>query len=284
MIYFTDAEIDQLINEDFPYFDITSLTVKIGTRVAKMSFTTSHNTLICGTEEVLKIFEKFKISPTLLSFSGEQIDSGIKFLEAEGLAANLHSISRTVTNLLEFASGIATHIKILKDIANEISPCIPILTSRKSIPFTRKIAAKAIRIGGGHIHQLNLSDAILITDNHIKFLGGIENFIKKIPEIKRRAAGRSIQIEVETAKNALALANTNIENLQIDKLKPDELKKLIPEIKTISPGLIIAAAGNINETNIADFASTGADMLVTSYPCYAKPACFLVNIDPVFDL
>ena len=246
MIYFTDAEIDQLISEDLPYFDITCLAVKVGSKVARISFTTRDDTVICGTEEVLKIFEKFKITPTLISFSGEQIEAGTKFLEGEGLATNLHAVWRTVTNLMEFSSGIATRTKTLKTIANEISSDIPIMATRKSVPFTKKLAVKAIQIGGGYIQRFGLSDDILISDNHIKFLGGIENLIKKLPEIRKRAAGKSIHVEAKTTEDAFALSKTDIDTLQIDNLTPDELKKLIPGLKKINPSLIIAAAGNID--------------------------------------
>jgi molybdenum transport protein len=278
MIYFTDAEIDQLISEDFPYYDLTSLSIKLGSKVARISFATRQNTVICGTEEVVKIFEKFKIIPTLFSFSGEQIESGIKFLEGEGLAQNVHAI------LLEFASGVATRTKNLVDAANEVVEGLPIVTTRKTIPFTKKIAMKAVRIGGGHIHRLNLSDSILIFDNHIKFLGGIELLLKKIPEIRKRAPGKRITVEVKTKEEALLMAKLSIDCLQIDKMPANELLKLVPELKKINPHLFISASGNIEEDNIREFAATGIDMIITSYPYYGRPADLNVNIEPVFDL
>jgi molybdenum transport protein len=284
MIYFTDAEIDQLIIEGFPYFDITSLTTKIGSKVARIAFSTRHNTVICGAEETLKIFEKFKITPTLISFSGEQIEKGIKFLEGEGLVKNIYAIGQTVANLMEFASGIATRTKTLVEIAHEVCPGIPVVMTRKSIPFTKKIIAKAIRIGGGDIQQLGLSDSILIFNEHIKFLGGLENLILKLPEIRKRAAGRSITIEVKTADEALMMAKSHIDTLQIDEISSKELKKLVPDLKKLNPSLRIAAAGNIDENNIAEFASSGVDILVTSCPYYGKSADFQINIEPVFDL
>jgi molybdenum transport protein len=284
MNYFSDAEIDQLIDEDLPYFDITSHSVKVGSKVARISFVTKQNTVICGTEEVVKIFEKFQVTPTLISFSGEQIEPGIKFLEGEGLAMNLLAISNTVANLLAYAPGVETRTKELVYIVKEVSPGIPILVNRKSIPFTRKLTVKAVRIGGGYVQQLGLSDGILITSNHIKFLGIIEEFIKKIPEIKKRAAGKSVCVEVSTDNDAISLSRTEIDILQIDHLKPEELKNLIPELRKTNTSLKIAASGNINQTNVAAFASSGADMLVTSYPCLGIPVDFHYCLEPVFDL
>lgn len=284
MIYFTDAEIDQLINEDLPYFDLTSLSVKLGSRISRISFSTKQNTVICGTEEVLKIFEKFKITPTLISISGEQIEAGYKFLEGEGLANDVHAIWRTAANLLEFSSGIATRTRQLVDAVNEVAPGLPIVTTRRSIPFTKKLAVKAIRAGGGHIHRLGLSDTILIFDHHIKFLGGIENLAARIPEIKKRAPGKSITVEVKSSESAIFIAQYEIESLQLDKIPPKELKKLVKELKEINPKLIIKAGGNIDEENILDYAETGVDMLLTSSPYYGKPAEMHVNIEPVYDV
>jgi molybdenum transport protein len=284
MIYFTDAEIDQLISEDFPYYDLTSLSIKLGSKVARISFATRQNTVICGTEEVLKIFEKFKITPTLFSFSGEQIEAGIKFLEGEGLAKNVHAIWRTTANLLEFASGVATRTRSLVEAANAVVEGIPIVTSRKTIPFTKKIAMKAVRIGGAHIHRLNLSDSILIFDNHIKFLGGLELLVKKIPEIRKQAPGKRLTVEVKTTEEALLMAKSTIDCLQIDKMGASDLSKLVVELKKINPKLFISASGNINEENIGSYAETGIDMIITSYPYYGKPADLQVNIEPVFDL
>ncbi|MBN1597311.1 MAG: ModD protein [Bacteroidales bacterium] len=284
MIYFTDSEIDQLINEDIPYYDLTSLSVKLGTKVARISYTTRQETLICGTEEVLKIFEKFKINPTLISISGEHIGEGIKFLEGEGLANNIHAIWRTTSNLIEFASGIATRTKQLVDAAKNVSPEISVLTTRKTIPFTKKLTVKAIRIGGGHVHRLGLSDTILIFDNHIKFLGGLNNFISKISEIKLRAAGRSITVEVKNVKDAMQLAKTQIDAIQFDKIPVNDLNKLVNDIKKESPGIKLIAGGNIDLFNIQEYAATGVDIIVSSWPYYGEPIDLNINIEPVFDL
>ncbi len=284
MIYFTDAEIDQLIHEDLPYYDLTSLSIKLGSKVANISFTTTDETVICGTEEVLKIFEKFNIAPTLISVSGEQIESGIKFLEAEGLAKNIQSVWRTAANLIEFASGIATRTKQMIDKAHEVAPEINILTTRRTVPFTRKIAIKAVRAGGGQIHRLGLSDSILIFDKHVNFLGGLEAVIHKLHEIKKRSEGRSICIEARNEHDAILIAKTDVDSIQLNKMSTKEIKKLVPELRKVNSSLRIAAAGNIGLENVKEFADTGVDVLVTSYPYFGEPAEFLVKIEPSFDV
>lgn len=284
MIYFNDAEIDQLINEDLPYYDLTSLSVKLGTKVARISYTTRHDTVLCGTEEVLKIFDKFHIVPTLISQTGEHIGAGIKFLEGEGLANSVHAIWRTTANLLEYASGIATRTRQLVQIVEEVNPGIPVVTTRKSTPFTKKLSVKAVNAGGGHLHRLGLSDTVLIFDHHIKFVGGIEALAKKIPEIKKRTAGRSITVEVKNGTDAVLLAHTTVDGIQIDKMPVDELRKLVKSIREVNPHVKIFAAGSIDEKNIGRYATSGVDMLVTSSPYYGKPIDILVGIEPSFDI
>ncbi|MBN1952945.1 MAG: ModD protein [Bacteroidales bacterium] len=284
MIYFTDSEIDQLITEDLPYFDLTSLSVKLGSKVARISFTTRHSTVLCGTEEVIRIFEKFHIQPTLLSVSGEYIDEGIKFLEGEGLAKNIHSIWRVTANLMEFSSGIATRMRELVTLAQAVNKDISVVTTRKSQPFTKKLSLKAIQTGGGNAHRLGLSDTVLIFNNHIKFIGGLDMMISKLPQIAKRAAGRSITVEVQNSEDALKIAGAQLDGIQLDKIPAGELKKLVPKIRKINPSLRIAATGSISASNIQEFADTGVDIIVTSFPYYGRPADFQVNIEPVFDL
>ncbi len=284
MIYFTDAEIDQLIHEDLPYYDLTSLSVKMGSKVANISFTTTEETVICGTEEVLKIFDKFNISPTLISVSGEKIEAGIKFLEAEGLAKSIQSVWRTAANLIEFASGIATRTKLMLDAAQEVAPEINIVTTRRTIPFTRKIAIKAVRAGGGQIHRLGLSDSIVIFDKHLNFIGGLETFTKKLNEIRKRSEGKSICVEARTEEDALLIAGSGVDSLQLNKMPAKTIKKLIPEIRKANPSIRISAAGNIDLGNVKEYADTGVDVLVTSCPYYGKPAEFVVSIEPAFDI
>jgi len=284
MLYFTDSEIDQLISEDLPYYDLTSSSVKLGSRVARISFATRHDTVICGTEEAIRIFEKFHINPTLLSVSGEYIGEGIKFLEGEGLANNIHAIWRVTTNLMEFSSGIATRMRNLLEMAREVEPEISVVTTRKSLPFTKKISLKAVQVGGGNAHRLGLSDTVLIFENHTKFLGGLDNLIDKLPKIRQRAASRSITVEVKNTDDALKIAAADINGIQLDTMPPAEIKKIIPALRKTNSSLRISAAGNITEENIREYAATGVEMIVTSCPYFGKPADFQVNIEPVFDM
>jgi molybdenum transport protein len=283
MIYFTDEELERLISEDVPYYDMTTRLTRFGSQLAKIQFHTKEPTVICGTEEVMRLFSKLSISPTLLTLSGEYIEGHVKFLEAEGLAKHLHTIWRISSNILEYASGIATRTKLMIEAAKKENQDIIITGTRKTIPYTRKIVAKAILVGGGDINRLGLSDNILFFKNHYKFFGGLNGLLKKFDQIKKDAFGKSITIETDNGADALALCEYPVDVIQLDSMSPDEVRKLTEQIKNINPTIRVAAAGGINIENVKDYASTGIDIIVTSFPNYCKPADFRVEIDPLID-
>jgi molybdenum transport protein len=283
MIYFTDEELDRLITEDVPYFDMTTRLTKFGSQIAKIQFYTKFPTVICGTEEVMRLFSKLNISPTLVTLSGEHLDGNVKFLEAEGLAKHLHTIWRISSNLLEYASGIATRTKKMVELAKHVNPDIIVTGTRKTIPYTRKIVAKAILVGGGNINRLSLSENILFFKNHYKFFGGLNGLLRKFDQIKKAAAGKPITVETDNGADALALSELPVDVIQLDNMVPDEIRNLVEQIKQTNPGIRVAAAGGINIDNVKEYATTGVDIIVTSFPNCCKPADFRVDIDPLIE-
>jgi molybdenum transport protein len=283
MIYFTDEELDRLITEDVPYFDMTTRLARFGSQLAKIQFFTKDSTVICGTEEVMRLFSKLNITPTLVTLSGEHIDANVKFLEAEGLAKHLHTIWRISSNLLSYASGIATRTKLMVETAKKINPDIIITGTRKTIPYTRKIVAKAILVGGGNINRLSLSENILLFRNHYKFFGGLNGLLRKFEQIKKDAAGKPISIEADNGADALALSEIPVDIIQLDSMHPDEVSKLVEQIKQINSEVRVAAAGGINIDNVEAYAASGVDIIVTSFPNCCKPADFKVEIDPMIE-
>ena len=283
MIFFGDEELDRLILEDVPYFDMTTRLAKFGSQLARIQFFTKEATVICCTEEVMRLFSKFNISPTLVTLSGEYIDGNVKFLEAEGLAKHLHTIWRVSANLMEYSSGIATRTRLMVEKAKKINPHIIITATRKTIPYSRKIASKAVLVGGGNINRLSLSENIVLFDNHYKFFGGLKGLLNRIEQIKEDAAGRQIAVEVNNAKDALMLSGSPVDVIQLEGMPPEEISKLIEEIRINNPSVRIGAAGGINIDNVEDYASTGVDIILTSFPNHCKPADFRVEIDPLME-
>ncbi|MBN1789130.1 MAG: ModD protein [Bacteroidales bacterium] len=284
MLYFTDQEIDQLMTEDVPYFDLTTSLLRLENKPSKIQVTTREPTVVCCTEEVMKIFNKSGVQTTLFTPSGEHLEKDVKFLEGEGLSGSLFTIARTIENLLRYASGIATRTRMLLEKAHEANPDIMVATTRKVIPYTRKIAIKAVNSGGATIHRFGLSESILIYKNHYHFLGGIENLEKRLKEQRARAGGKMITVEVETPADALRVVKTGVDVVQLDKFSPADIRKIRKAILKSGSGTKLAAAGNITIKNVSDYAGSGADILVTSWPYYGEPADMTISIQPIFDL
>jgi len=284
MIYFTDKEIDELLIEDVPYFDLTTSILRLENKPAKIQFFTREDTLVCCTEEVMKIFNKVGIQVTLFTPSGEFIEKGIKFFEGEGLAKNIQAVMRASENLIGFASGIATRTRELITKAREINPSVIVATTRKTIPFTKKIAIKAVHAGGAAIHRLGLSESILVFDNHTIFLGGLGNLEKRIQEQKNLISGKIITVEVKNPEDARAIASSGIDIIQLDRMGFKEIGALKKEIQSINPAIKIAVTGNINTDTVKGYAQTGADILVTSWPYYGEPSDLMVTVVPIFDV
>jgi molybdenum transport protein len=284
MIYFTDQEIDQLLMEDIQYFDLTTSLLRLENKPAKIQISTRESTVVCCTEEVMKIFNKTGIQTTLFTPSGEHLEKEVKFLEGEGLSGNLFAISRTVENILRYASGIATRTRMLVEKAQAVNKGVIIVTTRKTIPNTRKIAVKAVKAGGASIHRLGLSEAILVYKNHYNFLGGPGHLEKRIRDQKTQTGGKPITVEVETMEDAIAIAGTGIDVIQLDKFSVGDIKKLRKEVTKINAAIKLAAAGDITIRNVQEYANSGADVLVTSWPYYGEPADMTVRIQPIYDL
>jgi len=283
MIYFTDKEIDELLIEDVPYFDLTTSLLRLENKPAKIQFFTREDTLVCCTEEVMKIFGKVGIQVTLFTPSGEFIEKGIKFFEGEGLAKNIQAVMRISENLMGYASGIASRTRNLILKAREINPSIIVATTRNTIPFTKKIAIKAVYAGGAAIHRLGLSESILVFDNHYSFLGGLGNLEKRIKERKNLISGKLITVEVKNPEDARTIASSGIDIIQLDRMGCKEISKLKKEIQAINPGIKIAVTGDINPDTVEEYAKTGADILVASWPYYGEPSDLRVTVVPFFE-
>lgn len=273
-----DSDIERFLEEDAPYGDLTTHLLGIGQQHGEISFTTRHETTLCGTEEAARLLAKCGCSITQQTPSGTLLGADEIFLQATGSAAALHTSWKVAVNLLEYASGIASHTARIVTAAREINPCIAVLTTRKNFPGTKKLAIKAICSGGALPHRLGLSETILVFKQHTTFLGGLNAFLGQIDSLKQQAVETKIIIEADTPEEALQIARSGVDVVQVDKMASAELTRLVDEIRQINPAIKISAAGGINEQNAAEYAATGVDILVLSSVYFGKPADIGANI------
>ena len=279
MIYISDDRIDNWIKEDIPYIDLTTLSLGIGNLKGKIVFKAREFTVLSGVEEVLKIFKKLDITPLQVLPSGSIVNKGDVFIEAEGLAANLHMAWKVSLNLLEYCSGIATRTKKMVDKAKAINPHAGVVATRKSFPGTKELAIKSVIAGGALPHRLGLSETILIFKQHVEFLGGITQLIEEIPKVKAQSCEKKLLVEVETEEDALLLIKAGVDGLQFDKIAAKDLKGIVERLRQVNPAITLLGAGGINESNIEEYAGSGIDAIVTTSMYFGKPADIGVSME-----
>lgn len=276
-----DYEIERFLEEDIPYGDLTTHLLGIGQQPGEIRFSTRHHTTLCGTEEAACLLKKCGCSITQNIPSGTRLPPGETFLFAVGPAAALHAGWKVALNLLEYGSGIATRTAGIVTAARAASPNIAVLTTRKSFPGTKKLAIKAVCAGGALPHRLGLSESILIFKQHTAFMGGLEPFLRHVETLKREALESKIIVEADSPEEALLIAQSGADVVQVDKLPADQLKVLVDNIRQINPAVKVSAAGGINEQNAAEYAASGVDILVLSSVYFGKPADIGAVIVPV---
>lgn len=284
MFYFTDQELDDLVMEHLGHFDVATSLLRLENKPAKIQFSTCDTTVVCCTEEAMKIFTKFGIQTTLFTPSGETIEKDVKFFEGEGLSKNIQAVLPSVTYLVGFASGIATRMRSLAGKANETNPDIIVAASRYIIPNTKKIANKAVLSGGGSIHCNELSDTVMINGNHFGFMGGPERLEERLSRYRKPFTGAKIMAETNNKKESLKIARSGIDILQLNDFSAEDIASVKKELNRLKLAVKLAAVGHYTPENIEQYVRSGADILLSSWIMNGIPADLKVSVMPIFDV
>ncbi|MCG6190473.1 ModD protein [Maribellus maritimus] len=278
MIYFTENDIDRLIEDDVPLGDITTYLLGLSDKKGKIELFARSAMTVCGVEEVVRMYKKVGLEIVSSLPSGTMLNEGDKLLEARGDAASIHTIWRSGGVLIEFASGIATRTRQLVKNAKAANPDVVVAGTRKHPPYLKKVALKALMAGGGIPHRTGISDTILMFREHLLFTGGYKNLVSLISKVKQQQKERKIVVEAHTYEEALLVAQAGADAIQIDKMPPEIFKETATAGRNICPEICMIAAGGINARNAADYARASADVLVTSWIYFAPPADIGVKI------
>ena len=281
LLHLQDYDIERFIEEDVPYGDLTTHLLGISQQQGSISFTCREDTILCATEEAGRLLEKCGCRINGIQPSGTFVPAGTTFLSAEGNAQALHTSWKAAMNLLEYASGIATRTRHIVTAVKSVNPRAEVVSTRKSFPGTKKLVIKAITAGGALPHRLGLSESVLVFKQHRNFVGGLEPLLRSLAAVRRRAAENKVIVEAESAEEALLIARAGVDVIQLDKMSSAAVKLLVPEIRAIDPKVIISIAGGINESNAAEYAETGVDLIVLSSVYFGKPADIRVDMEPL---
>ena len=270
MIRISNARLDYFMAEDIPYIDLTTEILGIGDMPGQMEYFSREACMVAGVSEVARIAESTWCHVEIVHPSGTRVEPGETILRVEGRAGDLHQVWKVGLNLLDHLSAVATKTANMVEAVHAVNPHCEVLTTRKSMPGCKDLLTEAVMAGGAFPHRLGLSETVLVFDHHMKFLGGFDEFVKRIPEFRSRCIEKKLFVEA-TAEQARVLAQAGVDGIQLDKIPADELSTLVEELHAINPHVTIIAAGGVNDKNAATYAATGVDGLATTAPFNAKP-------------
>jgi molybdenum transport protein len=235
---------------------------------------------VCGIEEAGRLLSLVGCEVRVHAASGDAVPARSLLLEAVADAEPILLGWKVSQTMVEWASGIATATRQLVHAAQSADPDAVVACTRKAVPGTRVLSAKAIVAGGAALHRTGLSDTILLFPEHSHLVEPALPLDRQIARLKAANPERNVVVEVKTSEDALSAAAAGADVLQLEKFEPATIVELIARLGR-SGRPKIAAAGGIDAANAAAYAATGADILVTSAPYYARPADVEVVIGKV---
>ncbi len=273
-----NSEIEALIKEDVPYLDLTTTLLNLHKTDGIMNFYAREEMRLSCIEEACRVIKMCGGSIECSLETGVDVRANKVILKARGGINSLLSSWKVAQNLIEYQSAIATKTRDLVQKAKAINPKVEILTTRKSVPLTKKFSIKSILAGGAYPHRLGLSETILIFLEHMNLYGGVAKLLSEFETIKEKAVEKKVGIELKEIDFAIEFAKKGVDIIQFDKLEIEEVFHIVQLLKDINPNIKILVAGGINLENVEQYAKTKVDGIVLSSIYFAKPKDVRVEI------
>lgn len=246
------------VSEDAPFGDVTSDSV-ISDISCRAVIRAEQDGVAAGLAEAAALFSHFGVNVRQDTCDGASVKNGTVLLSLEGPAKGILLVERTALNLIGRMSGIATQTKTLADLVLAENPRCRVAGTRKTAPGLRALDKKAITLGGGDPHRSSLSDGVLIKDNHL-VLVPVEEAVRKA---KTASAYRKIEVEVESADDALIAARAGADILLFDNMTPVQVQETLRVLADagLREKVLVELSGGITAETIRDYARTGADLI-----------------------
>ncbi len=255
-----DGIIDRALAEDTSHGDITSEAIVPPELPGKASLLAKADGVLAGGEVAGRVFRR--VDPSLevdtLIADGTTIQPGDKIATISGRVASILGAERTALNFLQRLSGIAT--QTARYVAETEGYDAIIADTRKTTPGLRRLEKYAVRMGGGQNHRFHLGDGILIKDNHIAALRTPGMSLKDIVARAKQNAprGLTVEVEVNTAREAIAAAEGGADIIMLDNMSPEEMRRVVDRLP---PPVRTEASGGITLDNVRAVAATGVDII-----------------------
>lgn len=251
-----DKIIKDALCEDIPEEDITTNAIFSIDDKTDVQLIAKERGIIAGVEVFKRVFFILggAVNTEIYVQDGEGVLEGQIIGKIIGNTRSILTGERVALNILQRMSGIATLTRKYVDIIKGTNA--KLLDTRKTTPNLRILEKYSVRVGGGSNHRSNLSDAVLIKDNHISAAGGIKNAIEAVR--KNVSFVRKIEVEIESLYQIKEALENKADIIMLDNMSIDNMKKAV---NIIEHRALIEASGNVTMENILAIAKTGVDYI-----------------------
>ena len=267
------------MREDSATRDATSYAVVDANQRATGTILSKQDCVLSGVGLVPSILDVFAALDGTVVSHGEvtshpEIFDGVRLHRGQTIAVIRHnarvilSCERVILNFLQRMSGIATLTRKFVELGAGTSA--KILDTRKTVPGRRVLDKYAVTCGGGHNHRLDLSDGVLIKNNHITMAGGVTQALERAH--RNRRGEQPIEIEVRTMAELEEALQHGAEALLLDNMPSDLVKQCVERVRSHSRRIPLESSGGINLENVRQYAEAGVDYISVGSLTHSPPA------------
>lgn len=273
-----DPWILSALKEDITSEDVSTNSVMPHPQAGEVDLICKEDGIICGLQVFERVFTLLdeKTTVEFLVQDGAEVHKGQLMAKVHGDIRTLLCGERTALNYLQRMSGIATYTHSVAELLKGTG--IKLLDTRKTTPNNRIFEKYAVRVGGGNNHRYNLSDGVLLKDNHIGAAGGVKEAIAAAK--KYAPFVRKIEVEVENLDMVKEAVEAGADIIMLDNMDTVALKEAIAYIDGRAE---IEVSGNVTKENIARLTGLGVDYVSSGALTHSAPILdiSLKNLHPV---
>lgn len=261
-----DHLILQALEEDITSEDITTNAVMRTYQLGTVQLICKQDGVIAGLEVFARTFELLDPEVTITFYvnDGDYVTNQQVLADVTGDIRVLLSGERTALNYLQRMSGIATYTRSIADLLKGSKT--KLLDTRKTTPNMRVFEKYAVKVGGGYNHRYNLSDGILLKDNHIGAAGGVKEAIAMAKEYAPFV--RKIEVEVETIEMVKEAVEAGADIIMLDNMTPEMMKEAVSYINGRAE---TECSGNVTKENVARLVDIGVDYISSGALTHSAP-------------
>ena len=261
-----DPLILSALQEDITSEDITTNSVMPHYQLGEVELICKEDGVIAGLDVFMRVFTLLDEN-TEVTFSckdGDRVRKGEKLGIIRGDIRVLLSGERTALNFLQRMSGIATYTRKIVDLLEGTKT--KLLDTRKTTPNMRVFEKYAVKVGGGYNHRYNLSDGILLKDNHIGAAGGVKEAVQMAKEYAPFV--RKIEIEVENLDMLREALEAGADIIMLDNMSVEDMREAV---KLCAGKAETECSGNVTKENVAKLVDIGVDYISSGALTHSSP-------------